>query len=226
MASNPYPILLERILFGDYLPGVALVEQEIAAELGISRTPVREALLRLRLEGLVRIIPRGGFFVVEVTVQKIREITEVRLVLEETLARLAAARRDELLLTQFRGWLEGLEPIWDQLTPREWMQKDNDFHQFMDRAAGNGTLSNQIAILRRQAVLFWGQAIEGRSSLGSVLEDFKRALMALEKRDPELCVKALRLHVLDHIERIQSFMNPDSALKSAARSLYKTGATQ
>ena len=62
--------------------------------------------------------------------------------------------------------------------------------------------------------------------MGSVLKGFKRALMALEKRDPELCVKALRLHVLDHIERIQSFMNPDSALKSAARSLYKTGATQ
>ena len=213
MALNPYPILLERILLGDYLPGVSLVEQEIAAELGISRTPVREALLRLKLEGLVRVIPRGGFFVVEVTVQKIREITEVRLVLEETLARLATSRRDELLLTQFRNWVDELEPIWHQLTPREWMQKDNDFHQFMDRAAGNGTLSSQIGLLRRQAVLFWGQAIEGRSSLGSILEDFKGALAALEKRDTELCVNALRLHVLNHIERIQSFMNPDSALK-------------
>ena len=213
MTPNAYAILLERILFGDYLPGVALVELEIAEELGISRTPIREALLRLKLEGLVRIIPRGGFFIVEASVQKIREITEVRIVLEESLARLAVARRHEHLLVEFRNWLAELEPIWYQLTPREWMQKDNDFHDFMDRAAGNATLSSHISLLRRQAVLFWGQTIDGRSSLGSVLEDFKRALIALEKRDSEMCVRVLQDHVLGHIERIQSFMNPDTRVK-------------
>ena len=51
--TTPYDMLVERILFGDYTPGMNLVEQEIAKELGISRTPVREALLRLKLEGLV-----------------------------------------------------------------------------------------------------------------------------------------------------------------------------
>jgi DNA-binding GntR family transcriptional regulator len=88
----------------------------------------------------------------------------------------------------------------------------------MDRAAGNSTLSSQVALLRRQAVLFWGQTIDGRSSLSTVLEDFTRAFTALEKKDTEMCVQALRDHVLDHIERIQSFMNPDSAAKDAERS--------
>lgn len=216
MERNAYAILLERILFGDYLPGVALVDQEIARELGVSRTPVREALLRLKLEGLVRIIPRGGFFVVEVSVQKIREITEVRLVLEECLARLAIGRRSDALLADFRDWLEKLEPIWHQLAPREWMQKDTEFHDLMGRAGGNTTLSSQLALLRRQAVLFWGQTIDGRSSLRGVLDDFKRAFVALEKRDTDMCVQVLRQHVLDHIERIQSFMNPDPSASSVS----------
>src|SRR5437867_12207987 len=102
MAPNAYAIMLERILFGDYLPGVALVEQETAEELGISRTPVREALLPLKLEGLVKIIPRGGFFVVGVSVQTIREFSEVRLVLEEALARMARALHRVHLMFEFR----------------------------------------------------------------------------------------------------------------------------
>ena len=61
-------------------------EQELAAQLGVSRTPVREALLRLRLEGLVRVVPRGGIFVAEASIRQIREITEVRLVLEVPLS--------------------------------------------------------------------------------------------------------------------------------------------
>ena len=63
MTSTVYNRLLAGIALGDYAPGSALKEKELAAELGVSRTPVREALLRLRLEGLVRVVPRGGIFV-------------------------------------------------------------------------------------------------------------------------------------------------------------------
>ena len=102
-ASTPYDILVDRILSGEYTPGMNLVEQEIARELRISRTPVREALLRLKLEGLVKIIPRGGIYVEEANVQTIRDVTEVRLVLEECLLRWAVERCPASLLQDFEA---------------------------------------------------------------------------------------------------------------------------
>lgn len=206
---TPYDILLERILLGDYRPGTSLVEKEIARELGVSRTPVREALLRLKLEGLVEIIPRGGIFVAEASVQKIREVTEVRLVLEDFAARLAADRCPEEILKAFRGWLRELKPGWHRLSPREWMKKDMRFHQFVDEATGNETLSRHLALLRRQAVLFWGQFLDGRSSLEGIIQDFEETLEALEKRDAERCARVFRKHVLDHVDRISQYLKPN-----------------
>ena len=106
MATPVYNELLARIALGDYAPGSPLNEKELAAELAISRTPVREALLRLQLEGLVRIVARSGIFVAEASIEQIREITEVRLVLEECSGRLATARCSPELLAEFRAWLD------------------------------------------------------------------------------------------------------------------------
>ncbi|HEY3128735.1 MAG TPA: GntR family transcriptional regulator [Acidobacteriota bacterium] len=216
MPYTPYDILLERIVLGDYPPGASLNEQEIARDLRLSRTPVREAFTRLKLEGLVKIIPRGGIFVAEASVQKIREITEVRLVLEESLAQRAVEYRTEPLLGEFRGWLQALEPVWHRLTPKEWMQRDAEFHRFMDRAAANETLATHLALLRRQAVLFWGQSVDGRASLSEIINDFKQALEALAHRNAEQCGQVLRRHVLDHVERIQKYMKPEP-IKVAAQ---------
>ena len=76
MAISVYDELLARIALGDYAPGSPLSEKDLAAELGVSRTPVREALLRLQLEGLVRIIARGGIFVAEASIRVTRVLNE------------------------------------------------------------------------------------------------------------------------------------------------------
>ncbi len=106
MTRSVYDRLLTGIALADYAPGSALNEKELADQLGVSRTPVREALLRLRLEGLVRVVPRGGIFVAETSIRQIREITEVRLVLEECSGRLAVARRSPQWLAEFQAWLD------------------------------------------------------------------------------------------------------------------------
>lgn len=210
MAETPYEFLLNRILLGEYAPGTNLVERDIAQELDVSRTPVREALLRLKLEGLVKIIPRGGIFVAEASVQLIREVTEVRLVLEEYLAHLVVERRTDQWVKSFQQWVDDLEPIWHGLSPQEWMKRDSDFHQRLDAAASNETLSNHLWLLRRQAVLFWGQSTHGRASLEGIIADFKDALSAARERDFKACAQVLRRHVLDHVERIQQYMKPEA----------------
>ena len=121
-------------------------EKKLAAQLGVSRTPVREALLRLRFEGLVRVIARGGIFVAETSIRQIREITEVRLVLEECSGRLAVARCSPQSLADFRAWLDACRAEWSGLSGRERMQRDLAFHAFLDRAAANETLAQQLTV--------------------------------------------------------------------------------
>lgn len=207
--TTPYDILAERILFGDYTPGMNLVEQDIAKELGLSRTPVREALLRLKLEGLVKIIPRGGIYVEEANVQTIRDVTEVRLVLEECLVRLAVERCPATLLDEFESWLKVLEPAWHRLPPRQWLERDDEFHQFLYRAGRNQTLANHLTLLRRKSVLFWSQLGERHNSLEGIIDDFRNIVSGLRARDAEHCVTTIGHHVLADLDRIQRFLKPE-----------------
>jgi len=208
-ATTPYDILIERILSGEYAPGMNLVEQDIAKELRLSRTPVREALLRLKLEGLVKIIPRGGIYVEEANVQTIRDVTEVRLVLEECLLRLAVERSPAHLIEEFEAWFRALESVWNQLTPRQWLERDDEFHQFLYRAGGNQILANHLILLRRKAVLFWSQLGERHNSLEGIIEDFRNIVSSLKKRDAEQCVATIERHVLADLDRIQRFLKPE-----------------
>jgi len=209
VTSSVYDQLLTGIALGDYAPGSALNEKKLAAELGVSRTPVREALLRLRFEGLVRAIARGGIFVAETSIREIREITEVRLVLEECSGRLAVARCSPEWLAEFRAWLDACSGAWPGLSGRERMGRDLAFHGYLDRAAGNQTLARQLAALRNQAVLFWGQRATGQYELEPIIDEYREVGDAIEARDAERCVRALQQHVLQHVARIQSYLRPE-----------------
>ncbi len=210
MTATAYDRLLTGIALGDYAPGSALNEKKLAAQLGVSRTPVREALLRLRLEGLVRVIARGGIFVAETSIRQIREITEVRLVLEECSGRLALARCSPQSLAELRAWLDACSEEWPGLSGRERMRRDLAFHAFLDRAAGNETLAQQLAVLRNQAVLFWGQSAAGQYELEPIIDEYREFVDAIEAGDAERCVRALQQHVLQHVTRIQSYLRPDA----------------
>src|SRR6188472_193602 len=95
LAQSTADLLRERLLGGGFTPGERLVEAEIARQLGISRGPVREALAKLRAEGLVYDEPRRGSFVAELTDDDVREIYELRAALEMQAVRLLIARGDD-----------------------------------------------------------------------------------------------------------------------------------
>jgi DNA-binding GntR family transcriptional regulator len=217
VTSTVYDRLLAGIALGDYAPGSALNEKELAAELGVSRTPVREALLRLRLEGLVRVVPRGGIFVAEASIRQIREITEVRLVLEECSGRLAVARCSPQWLAEFQAWLDVCNEAWPSLSGRERMRCDMEFHDLLDRAAGNGTLAKQLTLLRNQAVLFWGQSAADQYELEPIIDEYREVVDAIVVGDAEGCVRAMHQHVLQHVARIQSYLRPEPVPLTVSR---------
>jgi len=217
VTSTVYDRLLAGIALGDYAPGSALNEKELAAKLGVSRTPVREALLRLRLEGLVWVVPRGGIFVAETSIRQIREITEVRLVLEECSGRLAVARCSPQWLTEFQAWLEVCSEAWPGLSGRERMRRDMEFHGFLDRAAGNETLAKQLTLLRNQAVLFWGQSATDQYELEPIIDEYREVGDAIAAHAAERCVRAMQQHVLQHVARIQSYLRPEPVPLTVSR---------
>ena len=219
--TNIYDVLVDRITMGDYAPGISLSEQELAAQLGISRTPVREALLRLKIEGLVRIVPRGGIFVAEPTLRKVREVTSLRLVLEEYLAHLVVDRRDELWLEKFADWLGQTKKNWQLLSSRDWMRKDGEFHLLLQEASGDDVLADHLGLLRRQAVLFWGQTTDGKASLKGIIQDFEDFFEAVKQGDAGKCVQALHRHVLAHVDRIQTYLRPQAQSTTSWHSLTR-----
>lgn len=151
-----YAALRARILDNHWPPGHQALESALADELGLSRTPVREALVRLRDEGLVEVVPRHGMRVLPVSAEDMREIYEVLAALESAAAELAAARRpsaDELrpLETATRDMERALKR--DDLPA--WAGADERFHRHLIELCGNRLLVQ--AVLR-----YWDRAHRAR----------------------------------------------------------------
>jgi len=147
-----YAALKERIVLLDYEPGQVLREKALIDEFGVSRTPVREALIRLECEGLVRIIPNSGTIVTEVGFQNLKDVFELRAHLVELAARLAVARATDEDLAALEELIAQMRAERD---PKALMRLDSAFHDRFNRTTRNGVLVRTLEMLRNQAVRIW-----------------------------------------------------------------------
>jgi len=145
-----FDYLRESILKGEIKPGERLMEVAIAEKLGVSRTPVREAIRRLEKENFVRMIPRRGAFVADLTTKDIKDVLELRKELEGFASYLAAMRMDDsdkrYLKTIMEGFIESLE----QKDRYGMLEKDNEFHELIFKASGNNKLIDIVLDLHDQ----------------------------------------------------------------------------
>lgn len=143
-----YHVLKHRLLVGDFAPFTRLGEERLAAELGVSRTPVREALSRLHSEGIVERLADGGYGPTLVDLVRMRELYEVRFALERCAIRRPSEGGPPHDLDQIRT----LQGEWQALTPPEdaddvdsdFVLADEDFHERVAAAAGNAALTEQL----------------------------------------------------------------------------------
>jgi DNA-binding GntR family transcriptional regulator len=135
-------------LSGDFPPGTRLGEERLAAEIGVSRTPIREALSRLHSEGLVERLTDGGFGPTLINLHLIRELYEIRFALERFAVRRtegAGPAHDEALVRQLRqDWLDLEVPESDEQVDGDFVLLDEDFHERLAASAGNGALVEQL----------------------------------------------------------------------------------
>jgi DNA-binding GntR family transcriptional regulator len=198
-----------RVLSGDVPVGTRLRQEALAEEFGVSRTPVREALRKLQVSGLVELLPNRGAVVRGPSAREIREAYEVRAELEGLAAELAAGRisdRDLLRLREaqalFRKSVETLiarrarrrAPWKDESV---WVQANDLFHQAILDAAGNARLSDTIADLHRSFPrdLTWTALSQSSRLLEENIEQHEAVLEAIEQRDPA----EARRRMIEHI---------------------------
>jgi DNA-binding GntR family transcriptional regulator len=141
-------ILRDAILKGRFAAGTRLRQADLADQLGISRTPVREALGRLQQEGLVQLLPRGGVRVARLELDEAVEIYHLREVLDGLAARLAASRATPAALAKLERALGRMATCLERRDANRWFGAHVAFHDEMFRASGNARLQALSAVVR------------------------------------------------------------------------------
>ena len=187
--------LRERIFEGALAPGAFLDEVQLAGEMNISRTPLREALKVLTAEGLVRHEPRRGCFVAEVTEQDLDEIFPVIALLEGRCAYEAARNASD-------ADLQALEALHEKLARHARARRINDYyatnfaiHEAVIALAGNRWLAQVITDLRRIVKLARLQQLHAPGRLEQSLNEHLAVFAALKARDAEGAEAAMRTHL-------------------------------
>jgi DNA-binding GntR family transcriptional regulator len=198
-----YEQIGQWLIDGTLQPGEALIETDLAERLGISRTPVREALHQLAQEGLVEMIPRRGAFVRRITLQDIEELFVIREAIEGVAARLAATKADPEQLRIFAELFETADKEPDEKKRQSlYEEAGDDFHDYILGSCGNTRI---IEIIGTYKVLLQKERqiaahIPGRIEQSS--NEHRAILKALQQREPDLAEKAMRQHIVGTLNTI------------------------
>ena len=146
--------LRQAILKGELEPGERLMEMQLAEQLGVSRTPIREAIRKLELEGLVLMIPRRGAIVAKITEKDLKDVLEVRASLERLSTKLACERMEEETIEELREAQEAFKAALrgDDITLQA--QKDVEFHTYIARCSKNKVIEKLVPIIQSAVITF------------------------------------------------------------------------
>jgi DNA-binding GntR family transcriptional regulator len=225
--SNHKPIrdevftsLRNAILSGHFKPGERLVEKELAEQLDISRTPIREALRKLELEGLVAYEPRKGVIVVGVSSEDALEIYMIRAVLEGLAARLAANKRTENELNTLKKLLFGMEDCIQKDKITKLTSLHASFHNFIAEVSKSPRLYHMIISLHEYVKNFAEIPCYLPGRLHRGWEEHKEIVDAIDEKDNERAEHAARNHIMQAKESLLKAisMGEDGALNEKIRS--------
>lgn len=190
-----YDTIKHHIITCAFKPGEYLNEAAVCTLLQLGRTPVHQAVDRLRLEGMVEVLPRKGMIVKPVSLHEVLEIIEVRLLNESYCVRLAAGRAD-------RGELEAMAEVLVRArkatrarNTKEMMMLDREFHICIARAAKNTLLSDFLRRLHERSLRFWFISLTDPEHHTAVRDEHEAILAALQKRRADDAEAAMRAHI-------------------------------
>lgn len=196
LGQHVFDSLKQAIIRGNMAPGEWLVESHIADTLGISRTPVREAIHKLEREGLIERQPRGGFTVVGLTRDDIEEAFGIRAVLEGYAARLAAIKHRKNELVPLEKKIEEFDTCLVKKQNTDLTRINTEFHDLLYALSKSPKLVHMINGLRDQIFRFRQMILKEPQMAKISNEDHKQMLEFIRKRDADGVEALVRGHIL------------------------------
>ncbi len=187
--------LREAIREGILEPGERLMEIQIAEELGVSRTPVREAIRKLELEGYVVMLPRRGTYVANLSIKDINEVFEIRSSIDALAAGLAAERITDEELEQMERMLVATVDAFEHGDKNRVVDYDSQFHDVLYCASRNDRLVGIINNLREQLTRFRSISMAHPGRMKATMDEHSRLVEAIAQRDVELAQTLARQHM-------------------------------
>jgi DNA-binding GntR family transcriptional regulator len=192
-----YASLRNDILNGTIQPGIRMVETHLASQIGTSRTPVREALHMLCMEGLLESIPRVGYRVKRIRWEELEEITQIRIVNETLAAVWALERITEEEIQSLEQNVADAESDLRNGDPKAFVEHDAEFHEVFVRSSGSERLLELCQMLRRHMLRYRIESMYWPEVIRDAIEEHKRIVACIRSRNASYIEEAIR----DHLEK-------------------------
>ena len=196
--------LREAILKGDLKPGERLMELQLASKLGVSRTPIREAIRMLEQEGLAVTTPRKGAEVAKMTLKDMEDVLEIRDALDELAVRIACQKISDEQLKQLEDMKELFEKSTQTGNVKKIAEADVTFHDVIYEATGNPKLVTLLNNLREQVYRYRVEYIKDPKNYPTLLAEHEAILESLKNRDVKNAVEAMHVHVANQAEAVKT----------------------
>ncbi len=190
-----FKTIRQAILTGELQPGERLMEIHLAQKLGVSRTPIREAIRQLELEGLVVMVPRRGAQVAHITEKSMSDVLEVRLALDELAVELACERITDEEIESLKEACTAFEEAVDSADIRNITGADIIFHDIIFEASRNNRLIQMVNNIAEQMYRYRFEYIKDDSGWQSLITEHRMITDAISMRDTELARRAIHVHI-------------------------------
>lgn len=190
-----FKTLRQEILTGELKPGERLMEIHLANRLGVSRTPIREAIRMLELEGLVTMIPRRGAEVANITEKNLRDVLEVRRVLDALAVSLACEHITEEEKEQLRMACIAFAKATETKNVTTIARADVALHDIIIKAAGNDRLAQIVGNLGEQMYRYRFEYIKDESTHASLVEEHRIIYESIVRGDRQTAAEAVKMHI-------------------------------
>lgn len=202
--SDPlFQALRDRIVSGEYPPGTLLSEKALTEEFKVSRTPYREALKRLESMKLVKVVPRFGTYVSEIDINEILHAYEVRVHLEALAADLAAKRRTNADLEEFKDVIDKCRQVSEQNDRNNRSSADESLHTLLCNLSKNPILSDTVDNLRLNCARIWTTSFWREYNFDQLFAHWESVYQAIKERDGERASREVAAHLQESIDEIK-----------------------
>ncbi len=187
--------LREAILRGDLKPGERLMELTLAAKLGVSRTPIREAIRMLEQEGLAVTIPRRGAQVAGMTEKDMEDVLQIREALDILAAQLAGEKITEEQMAELKTAAESFKECTKKNNVKKLAEADVKFHDVIYNATDNPKLIYLLSNLREQLYRYRVEYLKDSSKYPELIEEHEKIVRGLETKNMDAIAESMRVHV-------------------------------